>query len=414
MFTFLHAADIHLDSPLLRLPEYEGAQVEKIRRATRDALENLVDLAIEKSVDFVVLSGDLYDGDWRHFGTGQFFVGQMGRLREAGIPVFGVHGNHDAASKITHHLPLPENVYFFATSAAETQRVDGLDVAIHGQSFAHQCTTEDLAKDYPAAVQNCFNLGVLHTSMTGREGHDSYAPCSETCLRGSGYDYWALGHIHHREVLAGNRPTIAYPGNTQGRKITEKGAKGCLLVHVDDTYEVTTEFQALDVVRWEVANVSLDGAESQSEALHRVEEVFRSLVENAEGRLIATRVIFEGRTPLASDLAADPMLWTANVQSIALNIGRESLYVEKVKSEAVDPDESHAEASEDTPVSEVISIVDKLSNDSSLAEELNLDFEALYSKLPVDVKRVVNIADADCWKGLLHEAKAKLLKTLRE
>ena len=107
MFTFLHAADIHLDSPLLRLPEYEGAQVEKIRRATRDALENLVNLAIEKSVDFVVLAGDLYDGDWTDFGTGLFFVNQMGRLREAGIPVFGVYGNHDAASKITRSLPLP-------------------------------------------------------------------------------------------------------------------------------------------------------------------------------------------------------------------------------------------------------------------------------------------------------------------
>ena len=185
------------------------------------------------------------------------------------------------------------------------------------------------------------------------------------------------------------------------------------MVQVDETYEVTTEFQALDVVRWEVANVSLDGVESESEARHRVEEVFRSLVENAEGRLIATRVLFTGSTPLASDLAADPMQWTANVQSIALNIGRESLYVEKVKSEAVDPGESHAEASEDTPVSEVISIVDELSNDLSVAEILNLDFDNLNSKLPVDVKRVVNIADADCWKGLLYEAKAKLLKTLK-
>ncbi len=412
MFTFLHAADIHLDSPLRGLGRYEGAPVEEIRVATRRALENLVEFAIRKSVDFVVLAGDLYDGDWPDFDTGLFFVYQMRRLREAGIPVFGVHGNHDAASKITRRLPLPENVYFFPTLTAETRLVDGLDVAVHGQSFASQCMTDDLAKDYPVPVSGCFNLGILHTSMTGREGHDSYAPCSETCLRESGYDYWALGHIHQREVLSGSRPTIAYPGNIQGRHIRETGAKGCLLVHVDDAHDVTAEFQPLDVLRWEVAIVSLDGVDTQDESLQRVDEALRILVENADGRLVAARVLFTGKTLLASDLAANPRQWAANVQAIAVDIGADCLWIEKVNSEAEQPRDSDMDGGDDTPVAEVIAIVTELSNESSVAECLGLDFDDLRRKLPSELKDVVNSADQDWWRDVLHDAKAKLLAEL--
>lgn len=413
MFNFLHAADIHLDSPLRGLERYEGAPVEEIRNATRRALENLVALAIRETVDFVVLAGDLYDGDWPDFDTGLFFVRQMGRLREAGIPVFGVHGNHDALSKLTRRLPLPENVYFFPTIAAETRRLDGLNVAVHGQSFASQCMTDDLARNYPAPVSGYFNLGILHTSMTGRQGHNSYAPCSETCLRESGYDYWALGHIHQREVLSSSGPTIAYPGNIQGRHIREVGAKGCLLVHVDDARVVTAEFQPLDVLRWEIANISLDDVESQHEALQRVAEALRNLVENAEGRLVATRVLFRGMTPLATELAANPRQWAANVRAIAVDIGADCLWVEKVQSDAEQPCDSYAAGGDATPLSEVASMVAELSNEPSVAESLGLNFDDLHRKLPSELKDVVKCADAEWWRSVLHDAKAKLLTQLK-
>ncbi|MEM9353661.1 MAG: DNA repair exonuclease [Planctomycetota bacterium] len=413
MFSFLHAADIHLDSPLRGLDRYEGAPVEEIRQATRRALENLVDLAIREAVDFVVLAGDLYDGDWPDFDTGLFFVGQMRRLREEGIPVYGVLGNHDAASKITRRLPLPENVSFFPTAAAETRRVEGLDVAIHGQSFASQCTTDDLAKDYPAAVSGCFNLGVLHTSMTGREGHDSYAPCSESCLRDSGYDYWALGHIHLREVFSDSRPTIAYPGNLQGRHIRETGAKGCLLVRVDDGNDVTTEFHPLDVLRWEVAEVALNDAQSETEVLDLVDQTLLRLLEEADGRLVAARVFLNGVTPLAEELTANAKQWTASVQARAVDIGGGGLWVEKVISDVEPLSESVTAAADDTPVAEVVAIAEELLSEPSAGESLGLDFEDIQRKLPPELREAVRISDADWWRGVLHDAKAKLLTELR-
>ena len=199
MFKFIHAADIHLDSPLRGLEQYEGAPVEEIRNAARRALSNLVDLAIRQEVAFVLIAGDLYDGDWRDYNTGLFFVDQARRLREAKIPLYLISGNHDAANRMTRTLKMPENVTFFSAERPETALLPDLDVAIHGQSFAKAAVYDDLSEGYPIVDSGHFNIGMLPTCAAGREGHDRYAPCSVEGLKAKGYDYWALGHIHLRE-----------------------------------------------------------------------------------------------------------------------------------------------------------------------------------------------------------------------
>ena len=212
MIRFLHAADPHLDSPLQGLEIHDGAPVEVLRGATRRAFENLVQLAIEERVDFLVIAGDVYDGDWKDYSTGLFFRGQMVRLRDAGIPVYLIAGNHDAASIISKKLTLPENVYVFSTRSAESKEVASHPVVIHGRGFPHRAVPENFARDYPPAISGKFNIGLLHTSLTGRPGHDTYAPCSELDLRDKGYGYWALGHIHQPEVISKD-PWIVFAGN---------------------------------------------------------------------------------------------------------------------------------------------------------------------------------------------------------
>ncbi|MBX3426901.1 MAG: DNA repair exonuclease [Pirellulales bacterium] len=412
MFKFLHAADIHLDSPLRGLDRYEGAPADQIRGATRRAFENLVKVALREDVAFVVLAGDLYDGDWRDFNTGLFFVKQMARLKEAGIPVYAVSGNHDATSRITRSLPLPENVHWFPTGEATTVRVVGVDVAIHGQSFAEQCTTDDLAKSYPAALSGVFNLGVLHTSMTGRDGHGSYAPCSEACLRDRGYDYWALGHIHQREVLSG-ATTIAYPGNIQGRHIRENGPKGCLVVHVNDNLAADPVFQPLDVLRWEVARIGLEDAESLSDAFDRVRDALSQLVEQAEGRLVAVRVVLEGATSLSEAIAAAGRQWVADVRALALDIGAERVWLEKVVNETTSPVDRRAAAEEDTPRAEVASLVEELLVSATAGADIGVDLSDLQLKLPSELADALRTADPDWWRDVLGEARSRLLAELK-
>jgi DNA repair exonuclease SbcCD nuclease subunit len=152
MFKFVHTADIHLDSPLHRLEAYEGAPVAEIRQASRRAFENLIDLAVTESVDVVLIAGDLFDGDWKDYHTGLYFITQIHRLKAAGIAVFVVSGNHDAAGRMTRSLPYPDNVHVFSTRSPETRQLDALRIAVHGQSFATATVKNNLALDYPQPV----------------------------------------------------------------------------------------------------------------------------------------------------------------------------------------------------------------------------------------------------------------------
>jgi DNA repair exonuclease SbcCD nuclease subunit len=254
MMKFVHAADLHLDSPLRGLQRYEGAPVDRMRGATRRALENLIALCLEEEVRLLLLAGDLFDGNWKDYSTGLFFAKQMSRLRQAGIPVVLIRGNHDAASQITRSLQLPDNVVELATRRPETRVFEELGIAVHGQGFATRAVSEDLALRYPAAVAGLVNVGLLHTCATGREGHDPYAPCAVETLIAKGYDYWALGHVHRREVLAQD-PWIVFAGNLQGRHVKEAGAKGATLVTLAGGRITDVVHRPLDVVRWVICDV---------------------------------------------------------------------------------------------------------------------------------------------------------------
>ncbi|HQP88033.1 MAG TPA: DNA repair exonuclease [Thermoanaerobaculia bacterium] len=330
MFRFLHAADIHLDSPLVGLDRYESAPVDAARGATRRAFENLVRLAIEEEVAFVVLAGDLYDGDWKDYRTGLFFVDQTARLREAGIQVFVVAGNHDAASQLTKNLRPPDNVHFFSTKKPETRLVEAFDVAIHGQGFSSRAVTEDLAAGYPIAEPGLFHIGMLHTSLEGREGHVTYAPTSARVLAQKGYQYWALGHVHKREVVAKD-PWIVFPGNLQGRHAREVGAKGCSLVTVEHGAVVGVEERSVDVFRWAVCRVDVDGLATTVDVLDHISRALTAEGDHADGRAVATRVELTGSAACYEEISANPDHWVQEIRALATGVSSADVWVEKVR-----------------------------------------------------------------------------------
>ncbi len=414
MFRYIHAADIHLDSSLHGLERYEGAPVEEIRSATRRAFDNLIDLAIDEEVEFVLLAGDLYDGDWKDYNTGLYFVDRMGRLREAGIRVFMVAGNHDAASQITKHLRLPDNVTMFSTRTPERVVLDDLSVAIHGQGFATRAVTDDLSQAYPQGNPQLFNVGLLHTCLDGKPGHEPYAPCSVDGLRSKGYQYWALGHVHKREEV-NQDPWIIFPGNIQGRHIRETGPKGCTLVTVENGDVVEVEHRDLDVMRWVLCELDVAGNETVDDIYSLVRDVLQAALDDADGRSVAVRLVLQGSCPAHGKLHADQEHWVQEYRGLANSLGGAGIWLEKVSiktSPSVSADEVLAR---DDALGGLLRAIHNMELDEGALVNLANEVSALRQKLPVEILSgddSYDPADSEQLKDSLEDIKELLVNRL--
>jgi DNA repair exonuclease SbcCD nuclease subunit len=322
---FLHAADIHLDSPLAGLQARADLPGEIIAHCTRRAFSAMIDLALAEDVAFVVIAGDLYDGNWRDFSTGLFFAAEMQRLNR---PCFLLRGNHDARSVITRKLRLPSNVREFSSRTCETFDLAELGVVLHGHSFPSRAVPEDLSRQYPKPLAGRLNIGVLHTSAEDPGEHETYAPCSIDALRLKGYDYWALGHIHDRRVLS-ESPWVVFPGNLQGRHIREAGAKGCSLVTVEDGRVAAVEHRSVDVLRWATLAVEVSGADV-GVLTDRIAAAAHAAIAASEDRPVLARLVLSGATELHGRLLGDTDNLAAECRNAAIEAGG-ALWIEQVR-----------------------------------------------------------------------------------
>jgi DNA repair exonuclease SbcCD nuclease subunit len=408
---FLHAADLHLDSPLRGLDRYEGAPVEEARGATRHAFDNLIAVALQEQVELVVIAGDLYDGDWLDHNAGLFFTKGVTRLAEEGIAVALVRGNHDAASRITKSLRLPKNVHLLADARPETKVFDDLGVALHGQSFATAVVTADLAAGYPTPVTGCFNLGLLHTSLDGRPGHDPYAPTTLDVLRGKGYDYWALGHIHAAEVVC-REPWVVYPGNTQGRHIRETGPKGCALVTVEDG-EIIHQAIPLDVMRWETLALDIGGLPDLEALLEAAMLDLRQRLAEVGDRALAVRVQVRGSGPLHRRLAAQPESVEQELRSVAIEASNGRAWIEKIEFRTRPQLDLDRIAERGDPIGLLVRELRRFAADEALLRAVAGEaLGELLQKLPTESRAGLGLDEADGLLELLGEVESDLLARL--
>jgi exonuclease SbcD len=303
-FSFLHAADLHLDSPFKGLTVESPAIAARIRSATFDAFENLVREAIERRVDFVVVAGDVYDGSDRSLRAQLRFRDGLARLARHGIRSFVVHGNHDPLDGWISSVVWPEGARVFGP------KVEAVPVEIRGEIAAVVCGVSypkrneqrNLAKSFKRSDHAAFHVGLLHANVGADTGHEVYAPCELADLLAGEMDYWALGHVHTRATLA-ERPCVVYPGNIQGRNVREEGARGCVHVRVDETGASEVEFVPLDVLRWATLRVDVTGATAIDGVDDALFGAVDAALDEAGGRPVLCRVAVAGRTSLHADLA---------------------------------------------------------------------------------------------------------------
>jgi DNA repair exonuclease SbcCD nuclease subunit len=411
---FVHAADLHLDSPLSGLSKYEGAPVEQIRGATRRALENLVKLCLTEGATLLVIAGDLYDGDWRDYSTGLFFNKQMSALRAGNVRVVWIRGNHDAASKLTAHLRLPENVRELSYKKPDTFVLEELGVAVHGQGFDTREVTIDLSSRYPEPRRGLFNIGLLHTALEGRAGHATYAPCRLSALVDRGYDYFALGHVHTREVLS-EKPWIVFPGNLQGRHARETGSKGATLVTVENEQVGSVEHRALDEVRWHVAETDVSGERSLDGVLERVRESLNVAVTASEGRLSAIRVRVSGASAAHELLASRSEKLVEEVRALTLDLSGEA-WLEKVEVATRPAADRTLLREREDAIGEMLRGLGSLARDDAALLELAGELVELKRKLPPELREGPDAIDLDspeALRRLLAEVEDTLLPAVR-
>jgi DNA repair exonuclease SbcCD nuclease subunit len=275
--TFIHAADLHLDSPMVGLKHLPASIFQRLQESTFTALMKIVDLAIQRKVDFIILAGDLFDGEDRSVRAQSRFRKQMERLATKDIEVFVIHGNHDHMDGKWTHFALPKNVHVFSSEVEVKTFISSNKVCVnlYGFSYPERHVLERKVDQYQKHEGADLHIGILHGHFDGNSEHGKYAPFSIPDLVSKQFDYWALGHIHTRAVLAED-PPIIYPGNIQGRNRKELGMKGCYFVNLSP-YKCDLEFSGSSDVIWTEEVLDGSGATSFTDLYticrDRIEEI---------------------------------------------------------------------------------------------------------------------------------------------
>ena len=391
-YRFIHSADIHLDSPLSSLALRDPELAELIGNATRRAFVNAIDLCLTEQVDALLLAGDLYDGDQTSMKTARFLAAQIRRLDEAGIRVFIIRGNHDALSRITKELTLPESVKVFGgrAEAILMERSTGLPIAIHGLSFARPQAPESLLTRFRPPVEGAVNIGLLHTSLGGAPGHDDYAPCALADLDAAGFDYWALGHIHKRAVAQG-RSTVVMPGMLQGRDINESGPKSVTLVTVGDDRSIQIEERFVSVAQFEPVPVDLVGINDWRAMLHAVAKALRQVRKRVPSEHVVARLRLTGTTPLAWRLRSDRDLLQTDAANQAFDIDK--TWIEKIEIDCQAPRPAADPAPD--PITELRRLIgEEVVSSAAYQAEIAAMAEELRGQLPAECRAMLGSDEA--------------------
>ena len=418
---FIHAADLHLDSPFRGIRSEAPAHVaQALSRATFDAYRSIIDLCIQEEVNALLVAGDIYDGAYRSLRAQLRFMDGLAQLSQAGIRSFICHGNHDPLDGWEARLDLPEGCVRFGA------QVEGFPLIpdepgrgmIYGISYPTREVRDNLVPHFAEAVSRDqgYRIGLLHANVGGNQDHDSYAPCSLTDLVDTGFNYWALGHVHTRQVLRTGDPTVAYPGNPQGRHPNERGARGVYLVEMDDHGGMNLEFHAVDVVRWETLTLDIGPLETEQALLDKIDDLAGMALDSAEGRSVVARLVLTGRGHLHRWLSSPG---TAEEVRERLNENHANqdtwLWCEGLRLATASPVDREAALGREDFVGDLLRLSSELRTGEDPPSQLRELLQPLYGRRDVrdllrdyaptdgDLRELLALAEEECLAALAEE-----------
>ena len=411
-FSFIHTADLHLDSPFATLNPDNPDVADILRSATFDAFERIIQICLERKVDFLLVAGDIYDGADRSLRAQVKFRDGLKRLDNAGIQAYVVHGNHDPLDGWSSTLEWPSNVHIFGdhVETLEAKRDKDLLACIQGISYPKREERRNLSLLFNRTGP-AFHIGLLHANVGSDTGHEPYAPCKLEDLLKPDIDYWALGHIHSAKILSQNHPVVAYPGNTQGRNIRETGEKGCYLVTVREDRDVEFEFLATDVIQWKKVDFPIRNLESEQELITALDQLCLELSKNEANRPVIARISLSGHGPLykflrrpdavsvlleilcETSMSRSPFVW---VEQIHLRAGPE-----------IDPE---TKMEEKDFLGDLLRLSREISNEGDFEELMRKDLALLFED--TRARRFIDFPKTESLKDLLRQAERICLESL--
>jgi len=415
---FLHTADLHLDSPLRSLASRNSELRTVLEDSSRSMLRRLIDTAIEESVDALLIAGDLFDGNLKDVRTAKLLEKELRRLNSAEIPAFIIWGNHDAEARLVDILHLPENVHTFDGSGGYLPFADE-QAFVHAVSFSKRKAPGSLLGKFGPPVSGAFNIGMLHTSLTGSDGHNNYAPCSVQELIDMGYDYWALGHIHKRQVHNVN-PAIVMPGNPLGRHINEDGKRSISLVTLESGKDPAIREINIAPAQFQRIHFTLSQEESLRELIDAVLRSVEITQENSETEILIVRVILEGHSQLHR-------LLNRELESVLIDLREEYEHRNDIWIDSIDIKNVHApvntnelisnESNHDHFLNSLASTInEELVNSNELIISIQSDLDALARALPGELNNMFDDGTEDSRKknvlALLDESKNWIMHQL--
>ena len=280
------SADTHLGSPIRSAALRNPALGDRLKQASRDTFRGIVDLAISKDADVLVLAGDIFDNDFPDLKTRAFLITQLARAAAAGVSTVLIRGNHDALLDHTTHGDLGPNIHLLHRG---NPTVDISGVAFHGLSFETSHVSDSFLPDYPTPIAGCVNVGLMHTSLGGSPGHDPYAPCSEQDLMSFGYDLWCLGHIHTPFERNLGSVMAIMPGIPQPRHFGERfGGRVAIVTLGDGPPE--SEYREVGHLRFLEAELDLTDCADQLEILEAIDIALKNAQDTVQDTALRLRV----------------------------------------------------------------------------------------------------------------------------
>lgn len=413
--SFVHAADLHLDSPFVGISGIDQELGERLAKATFQAYEAIIEICMDEEVDFLLIAGDVYDGADKSLYAQVRFIEGLRKLETAGIQVFICHGNHDPLDGWSANLKWPGNVHIMSGDGAEIVefKKEGKTAAlVVGMSYPTRQIMKNLVKNFPKKEDHWpFTIGLLHCSVGSYPEHDPYAPCTLQDLRELDYDYWALGHIHTPSVVCKEAPVAVYPGNPQGRHPGETGARGCCLVNVSSGGGISTKFAETDSIRWHIREVSIEGLEKEGELVESLQNQLDEIRENSEGRSAICRLVLSGRGSLHRTLREEgfleDLLRTLREDEIW---SQQFVWVERIENKTLFPIEREQLLKREDFVGDLVKIVEGLKTDEKTLDGFHEVLSPLFNS--GNGRKLICKIDDEEIKSLLQRAENILLDSL--